>query len=90
MLALGFAKDGIDFNASDGRPAKIVFLLLMPPRVHDQEVRILAAIARAVLDPQARDRLIGAGSESEVAGLLAERRPRPGSMPPPRPSLVDI
>jgi mannitol/fructose-specific phosphotransferase system IIA component (Ntr-type) len=90
MLALGFAKDGIDFNAPDGRAAKIVFVLLMPPRVNDQEVRILAAIARAVLEPQARDRLLGARSELEVAALLGERRPRPGSMPPPRPSLADI
>ena len=72
-----------------GRP-RIVFLLLMPPRVHDQEVRILAAIARALLDPVARDRLLGAGTEAEVATLLAEQRPRPGSMPPPRPSLADI
>ncbi len=90
MLALGFAKDGIDFNAPDGRAAKVVFLLLMPPRVHDQEVRILAAIARAVLDPEARARLLGASSETEVATLLAEKRPRAGSMPPPRPSLADI
>jgi Kef-type K+ transport system membrane component KefB/mannitol/fructose-specific phosphotransferase system IIA component len=90
MLALGFAKDGIDFNAPDGRPARVVFLLLMPPRLHDQEVRILAAIARAVLDPAARERLLGASTEPEVVALLAEKRPLAGSMPPPRPSLADI
>jgi mannitol/fructose-specific phosphotransferase system IIA component (Ntr-type) len=90
MLALGFAKEGIDFNAPDGRPARVVFLLLMPPRVHDQEVRILAAIAHAVLDPGARERLLRASTEPEVFALLAEKRPRAGSMPPPRPSLADI
>jgi Kef-type K+ transport system membrane component KefB/mannitol/fructose-specific phosphotransferase system IIA component (Ntr-type) len=90
MLALGFAKEGIDFNAPDGRAARVVFLLLMPPRVHDQEVRILAAIAHAVLDPGARERLLRASTELEVFALLAEKRPRAGSMPPPRPSLAAI
>ena len=38
MLALGFAPTGVDFNAADGAPAKLVFLLLMPPRAHDQSL----------------------------------------------------
>jgi PTS system fructose-specific IIC component len=89
MLALGFAKDGIDFNAPDGKAAKIVFLLLMPPRLHDQEVRILAAIARGLLEPEARNRLLEASTAPEVYALLAETRPRASSVPA-RPSLADI
>ena len=42
----------------------------MPPRAHAQEVRILAAIANAVLDPAARERLLEARSESEVIALI--------------------
>jgi Kef-type K+ transport system membrane component KefB/mannitol/fructose-specific phosphotransferase system IIA component (Ntr-type) len=90
MLALGFAKDGIDFNAPDGLPATLVFLLLVPARAHDQEVRILAAIARAVLEPAAREQLLEATSEQEVAALLSAKRGRAGSMPPARASLADI
>jgi Kef-type K+ transport system membrane component KefB len=90
MMALGFSREGVDFNAVDGTPAQLVFLLLMPPRAHDQEVRILAAIASAALDPAARDRLLEARSEAEVIALLNTRRPRPGSMRPSRASLVDI
>ena len=47
MLALGRAHGGIDFDAPDGRPARIIFLLLIPPKAYEEEVRILASIARA-------------------------------------------
>ena len=90
MMALGFSTEGVDFNAPDDAPARVVFLLLMPPRSHDQEVRILAAIARAVLEPAARERLLNAGSESEVLAILSEKRSREGSLRPSRASLVDI
>jgi Kef-type K+ transport system membrane component KefB/mannitol/fructose-specific phosphotransferase system IIA component (Ntr-type) len=89
LLALGFAPDGIDFNASDGAPSKIVFLLLMPPRAHDLEVRILAQIARAVIDPTSRERLLRAGSLHEVCALLTHHRPRAESISR-RASLADI
>jgi PTS system nitrogen regulatory IIA component len=89
LLALGFAPDGIDFNAPDGAPSKIVFLLLMPPRAHDLEVRILAQIARAVIEPNARERLLKAASLPEVCALLSEHRPRAESISR-RASLADI
>jgi Kef-type K+ transport system membrane component KefB/mannitol/fructose-specific phosphotransferase system IIA component (Ntr-type) len=90
MLALGFAPAGIDFNAPDGGAAKIVFLLLMPPRAHDQEVRILASIARAAIEPGARQRLLAARSLPEVLTLLSEHRPMAMSITPRRASLADI
>ncbi len=90
LLALGFAPEGIDFNAPDGLPAKIFFLILMPPRAHDQEVRILAQIARAVIEAPARERLLRASSLNEVLALLSETRPDSDSMRTHRTSLVDI
>jgi Kef-type K+ transport system membrane component KefB/mannitol/fructose-specific phosphotransferase system IIA component (Ntr-type) len=90
MVALGFAPGGIDFNAPDGQAAKIVFLLLMPPRAHDQEVRILAQIARSVIEPESRARLLAAGSLTEVLTLLGAPRSRAESMRPRRASLADI
>lgn len=90
LLALGLAPGGIDFNAPDGQPAKLVFLLLMPPRAHDQEVRVLAQIARAVIEPEARVRLLDAKSLNETLALVSEHRPRTESMRPRRASLADI
>jgi mannitol/fructose-specific phosphotransferase system IIA component (Ntr-type) len=90
LLALGFSARGLDFNAPDGRPSRIVFLLLMPPRAQDQEVRILAQIARAVITPASRERLLAAKSLPDVLTLLSEARPRAESMRPRRASLADI
>jgi Kef-type K+ transport system membrane component KefB/mannitol/fructose-specific phosphotransferase system IIA component (Ntr-type) len=90
MLALGFAPAGIDFNASDSTQATLIFLLLMPPRAHDQEVRILASIASAAIDPAARARLLAANSMHEIVALVSEHRPRLSTMPARRASLADI
>jgi Kef-type K+ transport system membrane component KefB/mannitol/fructose-specific phosphotransferase system IIA component (Ntr-type) len=89
LLALGFAPQGVDFKSPDESPSRLVFLLLMPPRAHDQEVRILAQIARAVIDRSARERLLGAQSMSEVLALLSEPRPKP-QVASPRASLADL
>jgi Kef-type K+ transport system membrane component KefB/mannitol/fructose-specific phosphotransferase system IIA component (Ntr-type) len=89
VLALGTSRGGIDFNAPDGRPAKLVFLLLMPPRAHDQEVRILAQIARAVIEPSARARVLDATSLHELVLRISETRPA-DSRSASRASLADI
>jgi Kef-type K+ transport system membrane component KefB/mannitol/fructose-specific phosphotransferase system IIA component (Ntr-type) len=89
LLALGRAPNGIDFDAPDGRPARFVFLLLIPPRAYEEEVRILASIARATFDPRARDDLAAAAGLDEVTRVLAQsarrtiesRRPPRGSVP---------
>jgi mannitol/fructose-specific phosphotransferase system IIA component (Ntr-type) len=71
LLALGRAPGGIDFGAHDGRPARLVFLLLIPPGDNAEEVRILASIARATIDPAARDAIVAAAGLDEVTRVLA-------------------
>jgi mannitol/fructose-specific phosphotransferase system IIA component (Ntr-type) len=87
VLALGFSKKGVDFNARDGRPSRIVFLLLVPPRAPEREVRLLAAIARAVLTPERRTNLLAATTMEQVTALLGAS-PAP-SLRSSRTSLAD-
>jgi Kef-type K+ transport system membrane component KefB/mannitol/fructose-specific phosphotransferase system IIA component (Ntr-type) len=84
LLALGRAPRGIDFDAHDGRPARIVFLLLIPPKAYEEEVRILASIARATNDAQAREELVAAKGLEEVTRVLARsaKRTRESQRPP--------
>jgi nitrogen PTS system EIIA component len=42
----------IDFQAIDGQPVDLVFLLLIPPDANAEHVAALAAIARPIRDPQ--------------------------------------
>src|SRR5262249_38038777 len=76
LLALGRAPQGIDFDAPDGRPARVVFLLLIPPKAYDEEVRILASIARATYDARARAELAAASGFDEVTRVLAQSAKR--------------
>jgi len=72
LLALGRASQGIDFDAPDGRRARFVFLLLIPPKAHDVELRILASIARATIDESARELLGRANGLEEVTRVLED------------------
>jgi Kef-type K+ transport system membrane component KefB/mannitol/fructose-specific phosphotransferase system IIA component (Ntr-type) len=70
LLALGRSARGIDFDAPDGRLARVVFLLLIPPKAYDEEVRILASIARATFDARGREELLAASGLEEVTRVL--------------------
>ncbi len=84
LLALGRSTRGIDFDAPDGRPARFVFLLLIPPKEYDVEVRILASIARATFDARSRAELVAANGIEEVTRVLSEsaKRTRESQRPP--------
>lgn len=76
VVALGLSSRGIEFDAPDGRPAKIVFLLLLPPKAYEREVHVLAALARSVFDEPARRALLGAKSIEDAVKCLDEHGKR--------------
>lgn len=76
LLALGRSAGGIDFDAPDGKASRIVFLLLIPPKAYEEEVRILASIARATFDARAREELASASGIDEVTRVLARSAKR--------------
>lgn len=76
VVALGLAEEGVDFDAPDGTPARIVFLVLMPPRAYEREVHVLAALARSVFDDAARASLHHAKNAEEAVRCLGEHAAR--------------
>src|SRR4030095_8742928 len=92
VVALGLSKDGIDFDAPDGRPARIVFLLLLPPKAYENEVRVLAALARSVFDDTARDALLAPPPHDAAVQCLDEhgRRIAGKSLGPRIGALADL
>ncbi len=70
VVALGLSSDGIDFDAPDGRTARIVFLLLLPPKSYEREVRVLASLARSVFDDRARAELCKTTNLEEAIACL--------------------
>jgi len=54
VVVAGRSDDGVDFNAIDGAPAKMIFLILTPTRDQGAQLQILADIARTFSNNEAR------------------------------------
>ena len=72
-IILGRSGNGIDFDASDGRPAQLIFLLLTPLDQPDSQIEVLNLISRAFADETLYPEVMGAGSPTEVLAALNRR-----------------
>ena len=68
-IALGIQPKGIDFNAIDHKPVKVVFLLIGPEDNPSMHIRLLSRISRLISKNSLRDLLI-ACKESQQAYLI--------------------
>lgn len=70
ILALGISRVGVDFNAPDGEPAQLVFLILTPLQDNNAQIEILADLARVFKNPQARDKALLVENYTQFLALL--------------------
>ncbi len=72
VAALGVSREGVPFQAPDGKPVHIVVLLVIPKGSFQQHVRTLAGIARLARTEELRERIIGAESVAQVMDAIYE------------------
>lgn len=73
-VAVGVHRGGIDFQAADGKPVHLIFLIVAPPQeVSNQYLPVLGRIAQFVHDPEGPARLRQARTPEEVLALLEAR-----------------
>ncbi|MCK6591039.1 MAG: cation:proton antiporter [Polyangiaceae bacterium] len=70
LLALGRSAQGVDFDAPDGEKVKIVFLLLVPPKEFELELRLLSGMARLLTQDEVRRGLLDAKDTPAVMATL--------------------
>ena len=70
VMALGIAREPIDFASVDGKPVTIVILLVSPTDKTGPHIQALARISRLMLDEQFKQSLEKAGSAEELYELL--------------------
>jgi len=70
QLAIGVSPAGIDFDALDGNPTHLFFLLLAPPDQAGPHVQALAEIAKLAQSKAFCRALVGAESAEEVVELM--------------------
>ena len=57
---LGICREGIDFDAPDGEPVKLVMLIVTPKGCDQEDLEVMASLARMISDEAIRTRLIAA------------------------------
>ncbi|KPI07146.1 PTS system, fructose subfamily, IIC subunit [Actinobacteria bacterium OV450] len=79
-LAFGRSARGVDFDAPDGRPADLIFMIAAPAGADDTHLQILASLARRLMDPAFTGALRDAESPSAVAARINGEEP-PAAVP---------
>jgi len=73
VMAIGITDEPIDFASVDGRPVKIIILLVSPSDQTGPHIQALARISRLMLDEEFKQALEKATSAEEVYELLNNR-----------------
>jgi PTS system fructose-specific IIC component/PTS system nitrogen regulatory IIA component len=67
---LGVSKHGISYDAMDGKPVYLVFMIIAPPVKAETHLHILQLVAKLVRKPSFYNGIINAESEKEVYDLI--------------------
>ncbi|MCY3668015.1 MAG: PTS sugar transporter subunit IIA [Gemmatimonadetes bacterium] len=75
VAAMGTQRRGVDFDALDGEPAFVFFLLVSPANVSGPHIKALARISRLLKNDEFKKKLIEADSVEEIIATIeaAER-----------------
>jgi fructose-specific phosphotransferase system IIA component len=69
-IAFGISETGIDFDAIDNQPVKIIFLLVGPEDNPGMHIRLLSRISRLISKEALRDKLLQVKDAEEAYQLL--------------------
>jgi fructose-specific phosphotransferase system IIA component len=70
VMAIGIAREPIEYNSIDGKPVTILILLVSPADQTGPHIQALATISRLMLNEEFRQQLEKVTSADEVYGLL--------------------
>lgn len=72
FLAAGVTRDPVDFEALDGNPVRLFFLLVGPEAAAGQHVKALSRISRLLRRDSFRARLVSATTPQEFYEIIRE------------------
>jgi len=73
---MGICREGIDFEAPDGAPVKLILLIATPKDKRDMHLKVLASLSRMMSDPKIRNRLIAALSPEDAMEVIESEEVR--------------
>ena len=72
LIAFGLSRKGVDFDAMDGKPARLFFLLIAPEDSVGIHLKTLARISKLLKAPLVRERLQAARDRQQIHSIIAE------------------
>jgi PTS system nitrogen regulatory IIA component len=73
VVSFGRSREGIGFEAMDGKPVHLFFLLMAPENSAGQHLKALAKISRMLKDPNFRKNLLNAQMHADLFRIIAEK-----------------
>ncbi len=73
MAVVGVAPEGIDFEAIDDEPVRILFMLVCSEQSRDERLEILSRLSTVLRDRSAPKRIWSAGTPAEVVKIIREK-----------------
>lgn len=73
---LGICPDGVDFDAPDGEPVRLIVLIVTPKEHQQRHLEVLASLNTMLADPVARTRLVAAPNANEAWEVLESEETR--------------
>ena len=72
VMAMGRSKQDVNFDAIDGQPTRLFFLLVAPENGTTQYLHVLAKVARLMKDEGSRRKLLESETPEQVLELIQQ------------------
>jgi PTS system nitrogen regulatory IIA component len=72
FIAIGILKKGVDWNALDGAPVRIVFLIGGPDDKQTEYLQILSGLTVAIKDEERRKKMLTLNSSDDIINLFKD------------------
>ena len=72
LAVFGRSPRGVDFDAVDGAPTRLLFLLVAPEDSSGMHLKALARISRLLKEQSVRERLLACGDRSGLLRIIRE------------------
>ncbi|OAT74024.1 PTS fructose transporter subunit IIABC [Parageobacillus thermoglucosidasius] len=72
-VAFGRSDSGIDYDALDGKPSRLFFMIAAPEGADNTHLEALARLSSMLMDSSFRAQIESASSEEEIIRLIAEK-----------------
>jgi len=72
VLGIGLSRRGVNFDAMDGKPTHIFFLLLTPENSTDLHLKLLARISKILKGESFKEKILRTSDKEAVINLIKE------------------